>query len=279
MRLSLLPTLVVLVGALGCAGNVSGVGGDAEVATTTSAVVVVERAVDARVGSRAEGSARFVRITATGSLDDALRTIGAALELPPRGACATVASLAGRVARAGTTPVVELVDVGAVSLEANGVETRLVPRQLPDVTDVVSGVVYARAADPGLLPAAAHYTFHVAGGPDLAPFDATASAPGDPSAIQIAGDDNRGTVIATGLAVNLTWTADASDDVVYVDVRPNGVRCVFGNVGQAAISTLLLDDAGTLVVHRLHREQLRAPGIDSGEIRFDFARAVAYLRR
>src|SRR5580693_5851830 len=158
MRLSLLPTLVVLVGALGCAGNVSGVGGDAEVATTTSAVVV-ERAVDARVGSRAEGSARFVRITATGSLDDALRTIGAALELPPRGACATVASLAGRVARAGTTPVVELVDVGAVSLEANGVETRLVPRQLPDVTDVVSGVVYARAADPGLLPAAAHYTF------------------------------------------------------------------------------------------------------------------------
>jgi hypothetical protein len=45
------------------------------------------------------------------------------------------------------------------------------------------------------------------------------------------------------------------------------------------VSTLFLDDAGTLVVHRLRREPLSARGIDSGEVRFDFARTIAYVRR
>jgi hypothetical protein len=264
---------------LGCAGIATGAAGDAEAATTTSAVVVVERTTGTTEGSRAEGSARFVRVAATASVDDALLAIGAALELPARGACASVASLTGGFARRVQPPIVELVDVGAVSLEANGVETRLLQRQLPDVTDVVSGVVYARAAEPGLLPAATRYMVHVAGGQDLGPFDIAASAPGDPSAIRIAGESDSGTLVATGPTVDLTWTADASDDVVYIDVRPTGVRCVFANAGHGALPTVLFDDAGTLVVHRLRREALRAPGIDSGEVRFDFARSVAYTRR
>jgi hypothetical protein len=278
MRPTLLVLLPLLSAAAGCAGNVSGTGVDAEAATTTSAVVVVDRTIDSVHGSRAEGSARFVRVAAPASVDDALRAIGAALELPARGACASVRSLAGSAPRVAT-PLVELVDVGAVSLEVDGVEMRLLPRQLPDVTDVVSGVVYARAAEPALMPAATRYVVHVAGGQDLGPFDVAASAPGDPSAVQITGEDQQGTVVTTGTTVDLAWTADSSDDVVYVDVRPNGVRCVFGNTGHAAVSTLFFDETGTLVVHRLHREALRAPGIDSGEVRFDFARSVAYVRR
>jgi len=279
MRRAALAILFTLPCAIGCAGNALGTAGDAEAATTTSALVVVERTVGATEGSRAEASARFVRITAGASVDDALRAIGADLELPARGACAGVTSLAGGFARSEPAPVVELVDVGAVSLEAGGVETRLLPRQLPDVTDVVSGVVYARAAEPGLLPAATHYIVHVAGGPDLGAFDVTATAPGDPSAVRITGEDDRGTLVASGPTVHLAWATDTSDDVVYVDVRPNGVRCVFANTGHAAVSTLYFDDAGALVVHRLHREPLRAPGIDSGEVRFDFARSVPYTRR
>jgi hypothetical protein len=267
-----------LIAAAGCAGNATGSAGDAEAATTTSALVVIERTFGATEGARAEGSARFVRIAAGASVDDALRAIGAALELPGRGACASITSMAGGFARGEPAPFVELVDVGAVSLEAGGVETRLVPRQLPDVTDVVSGVVYARAAEPALLPAAARYSVHVAGGQDLGAFDVSATAPGDPSAVRIAGED-RGTVVASGPTVDLAWTPDASDDAVYVDVRPNGVRCVFGNTGRAAVSTVFLDDRGTLVVHRLHREPLHAAGIDSGEVRFDFARSVSYTRR
>jgi hypothetical protein len=279
MRISSLAFLSLLPTALGCAGNVSGAGGDAEAVTTTSAVVVVERVIDATDGSRAEGSARFIRVRGPASGDDALRAIGAALELPSLGTCATVSSLGGRVGRVEPMAVVELIDVGAVSLEADGVETHLLQRQLPDVTDVVSGVVYARAAEPGLLPASTRYIVHVAGGQDLGAFQVSASAPVDPSAVRITGENGHGTVSATAPMVDLTWTPDSSDDLVYVDVRPNGVRCVFGNVGHAAVSTLFFDDAGTLVVHRLHREPLHAPGIDSGEIRFDFARAVSYIRR
>ena len=48
---------------------------------------------------------------------------------------------------------------------SSGHETHLVPRQLPDVTDVVSGVVYARAADSALFPSSARYLVHVSGGP------------------------------------------------------------------------------------------------------------------
>jgi hypothetical protein len=279
MRLGWFALLPLLPAAVGCAGNVSGAGGDAEAATTTSAVVVVERTIDEADGSRAEGSARFVRVQAPASADDALRAIGAALELPARGACASVASLGGRSARSEPMAVVELIDVGAVSLEADGVRTHLSPRQLPDVTDVVSGVVYARATEPTLLPASTRYVVHVAGGQDLGPFHVTATAPGDPTAVRIAGENNQGTILATGPTVDLVWAPDVSDDLVYVDVRPNGVRCVFGNVGHAAVSTLFFDDTGTLVVHRLHREPLHAPGIDSGEIRFDFARVVPYTRR
>jgi hypothetical protein len=274
--------IVCLTATVGCTGTVSGAALDAEAATTTSAVVVVERTADAVQGARAEGSARFIRVASPSTLDDALRAIGAALDLPARGTCASVRALAGESAAAEVAPIVELVDVGAVSFVTNGVETRLMPRQLPDVTDVVSGVIYARAAEPLLLPAATRYVVRVAGGQGLGGFDVTASAPDDPTSVRIAGEDAHGMVVATGAAVDLAWPADAADDtsrdLVYVDVRPNGVRCVFGNTGHAVLSTILLDEAGTLIVHRLHREALRAPGIDSGEIRFDFARSVAYTR-
>jgi hypothetical protein len=278
MRCSGLVTCLLFPAALGCAGNATGTA-DAEVATTTSAVVVVERTIAANEGSRAEASARFVRISAGASVDDALSAIGASLELPPPGACASVNALGAGNARGGPAPLVELVDVGAVTIEAGGVETHLLPRQLPDVTDVVSGVVYARAAEPAFLPPATRYAVHVTGGQDLGAFDVTVSAPGDPSAIQIAGEDEQGTVVAAGPTVDLVWAPDSPEDMVYVDIRPNGVRCVFGNAGRAAVPTLFFDETGTLVVHRLRREPLRTAGIDSGEVRFDFARSVVYTRR
>ncbi len=271
--------MVPIAGAIGCTGTLSGSALDAEAATSTSAVIVVERTSDPSQGPRAEGSARFVRVAAPATVDEALRAIGAALELPPRGTCAGVHSLAVESASPEVAPSVELVDVGAVSIETNGVETHLVPRQLPDVTDVVSGIVYARAADPVVLPASARYLIRVAGGPTVPPFSVSATAPEDPATIRVAGEDDQGMVLASGPAVELSWSPDASDDLVYVDVRPNGVRCVFGNSGRSALPTMVLDDAGTLILHRLHREALRMPGADSGEIRFDFARSVSYIRK
>jgi hypothetical protein len=279
MRLATLVLLPPLSLAVGCAGSVAGPeGGDAET-STTSAVVAVERTTEATdgAGSHATASARFLRVMAPASSFDALRAIGATLNLPVRGSCATIASLGS--SPSAQAPVVELVDVGEVSLSADGVETRLAARQLPDVTDVVSGVVYARAADPAVLPPSARYTLRVAGRQGLPPLQISATAPGDPADIQIAGEDATGKLVASASTVDLSWPAEAQDDVVYVDVRPAGVRCVLAGAGRASLAAALLDDAGTLVVHRLHREPLRAEGIDSGEVRFDFARTVAYTRR
>src|SRR5579883_1656456 len=253
MRLSLVTTLTTLPVAFvsaGCAGSVSGTA-DAEAGTTTSAVIVIERNVDATQGARAEGSARFIRVAAPASAADALHVIGAALDLPPRGACATVSSLAGASVPTDTAPFVQLVDVGAVSLEADGVGMRLLPRQLPDVTDVVTGVVYDRAAEAALLPAASRYVTHVTGGPGLPSFDVVSSAPSDATTVRLTGEDGQGRLTVTGGSVELAWPTGSADDVVYIDLGPGGVRCVFDDVGHGSVSTLLFDDAGTVMVHRL----------------------------
>jgi hypothetical protein len=74
--------------------------------------------------------------------------------------------------------------------------------------------------------------------------------------------------------------------VIYADVQPAGVRCVLAGgrtaggdgLAHSSVSTSLLDDTGTLVVHRLRREPMVAPGVDDGEVRFDFARSIPYVR-
>ena len=294
MRLDLWTALLLSAPILGCTGAVSdpASAGDAETSTTTSAVVIVERAVGSSGGAaradRAETSARFVRVLAPSSTRDALRIIGASLDLPARASCASIAGLASGVApAAGPAPVVELLDVGAVSLETNGSETRLVPRQLPDVTDVVSGVVYARSADPILFPAGSRYVVRVSGGPEVDPFEVSAAAPADPTDVKASGDEGpAGLVVPAGSAVELTWPAEATDDVLYVDVQPAAFRCTLedglgaaGDRTRASVPAALIDDAGTLVVHRVHREALVARGLESGELRFDFSRAIPYTRR
>jgi hypothetical protein len=281
--------LLAAAATAGCTGTISASGApdDVQTAMATSAVVIVERTTDATEGTRAAASARFVRVAAPSSVAEGLRAIGASGELPARGTCASIASVTGVVASDEPAPYVELLDVGSVSLVTGANETHLSPRQLPDVTDVVTGVVYARATDATGLPAGETYAVHVAGRADLAAFDASAVAPPDPSDIHVVGENpDAGTlVLLRGAAVELTWTPDAAGDVVYADAQPAAVRCVLAegekdgdNRVHASLPASLFDDQGSLVVHRLHREPLRAPGLDSGEIRFDFARSMAYVR-
>jgi hypothetical protein len=260
--------------------------GDAETTTSTSALVIVERAAGPAEGTRAETSARFVRIPASASTRDALRAIGAAVNFPLAANCASIAAMAGGPGSTEVAPVVELIDVGTVSLLANGRETHLVPRQVPDVTDVVNGVVYARAADLSLLPSSTRYVVRVSGGPEMNPFNVTATAPADPADVHFEGEDASGALsVEAGVAIDLTWTPDATDDLLYVDVQPAAFRCTledgptFAAGGRASVPPSLIDDAGTLTVHRVHRESLAVRGLESGEVRFDFSRSVAYARR
>jgi len=288
MRLGLLAAFVLAAPTTGCTGAVSDPAApvDAE-PSTTSAVVIVDRTIDPSGGPRAEASARFVRVSAPSSIRDALRAIGATVDLPAPGTCVSLAVLAGGAATgAAAAPQVELVDVGAVSLEVSGRETHLIPRQLPDVTDVVTGVVYARAAEAALFPAASRYVVHVNGGPEVNPFEVSATAPADPADVRIAGEDPTGLTVPAGTPVEVDWTPGASDDSLFVDMQPAAVRCTLDSgqhstppPARATLPASLVDEAGTLVVHRMHREALVARGLEGGELRFDFSRSVAYVRR
>jgi len=285
MRAPPLLLLLFVPAALGCAGTVSSAapGGDAE-ATTTIALVIVQRTVDA-TSARAQSSARFVRFAPSLSPDDALRAIGAAIDLPPIDTCASSAPVPAEATTDESPPVVELVDMGEVSLDADGASTRLVPRLLPDVTDVVSGVVYARSGELALLPPALPYVIRAAGRPGLLSFEAPVVAPSDPTDVRVTGEDAQGAIAVTGGPLEITWPPDGTTDRIYVDVQPAGVRCSLGDgtgaprEGRATLPASLLGDSGTLSLHRLRRQPLHPLGLAGGEVRFDFARSLPYVRQ
>jgi len=284
MRTSSLALLTVLTA--GCSANVvpSAEATDAEASASTSvAVVAVERsAVAGPAGdvARAEAVVRVVRARSGAVDEDALRMVGATLDVPALGACAPTAAVGRSAGRA-----VQLVDVGVVTLEAGGASTTLLPRRLPDVADLVSGIVYARTADGETMPARGRYDLRVAGTRGEAGFTVSATAPGDLSDVRVAGRDARSGLVslAPNSPVDVTWEPGAAEDVVYVDVvaAAGALRCAFVDAaghGTVAAASLAGMEEGTLAIHRLHREPFRGR-VEAGEVRFDFGRVLAFTRR
>jgi hypothetical protein len=283
----------VLAVLAGCTSSVlpssDGAGTDADVSTTATGVVVVEGAMG-NEGTRTEAVARFVRARGGSVDDDALRIVGATVDFPALGACSALSALA--TARAASAPnsvsrSLALLDVGGVTLFAGEGVASLQARQLPDVADLVSGVVYSARSEA--LPSKSAYLLRIDGAAeaDVAPFVVSATSPGEPADVRLGGDDGRSGAItlAPGAAVDLTWEPGAVEDAVYVDIAATAAsataRCLFDDGGHATLSSSAfgaLED-GTVAVHRRHRESFRAHGVDPGEVRFDFARVVSFVRR
>lgn len=175
---------------------------------------------------------------------------------------------------------------------------------------VLSGLVYnARIAaeSAAQLTPRAVVTVRAArrhGDVDVVAFAATITIPRDVTDVRLGGQDPRelATPIATGTgpSVELTWAAPEPEDLtpgtldtLGVDVRPldttrPGLRCAFPDTGRATIPafpTASAIDEGTLTLHRIRRERFRVEagrghGRESdGEIRFDAARSVPYVRK
>jgi hypothetical protein len=290
---------------MGCSANVASSAevADAE-ASPVTAVVVVERstrfdeALSGTQTSRGEAVARFVRMRSGVVDEDALRMVGAAVEIPAAGTCTRLSS--GGAASAPVARAVELLDIGAVSLEAEGAKTSFNARRLPDVVDLVSGVVYTgRGEEP--FPSRGRFVFRAgaqspadrAAELEIAPFAIESVIAGEPADLRLNQDlaGQSASVFAAGTPVELAWTSggDASD-AVYVDIASSAprtvvTRCAFTDAGHGVLpASTIASDEGTLSVHRVHREKFssadgRARGIESGEIRFDFARVVSFHRR
>jgi hypothetical protein len=147
----------------------------------------------------------------------------------------------------------------------------------------------------------------------------SATAPSEPEELRIEGQDARaaeGVVLTAGGRVELGWSLPSSsaastpapiadgadaDDIVYVELTSRAgesattVRCLFADRGTAVIPPSAFVTAhgeaghvvmreseitgGVIAVHRVHRETFQVGGIESGVIRFDFARAAEFSRR
>jgi len=280
MRLLSLPLYALAPLAVACSAPVvlpgSGVdslGHDATDGVASAGLVVIERTVTADDAARSSAVARFIKMRA-GSLDDeTLRMVGATLDLPPLGACApataggadTTLSGASATREAEGPRAVELLDVGGVAIEANSLRTTLEARALPDIVDLVTGVLYSTRLgqhDPDALPGQGAYVIRSSGSSSAAEpergvpaFTVSATAPGEPDDLRVDGQDARssdGVRLTAGGLVALSWRAnDAADpdDVIYVDLIPARgaggstepgqtaatVRCLFADRGAATL--------------------------------------------
>ncbi len=298
----------------GCSANVSASPDDADAAassagSTSSSAATALVSIESVSSNVAGGSgdrkvsavARFVRARDGVVDEDALRMVHASLPLPDVGTCA-VPDLDPASARA-----VSLLDLGTVSLESEGVQTPLAPRELPDVADLVDGVVYtSRALDGEALPASSTYTVRASGNDTVPAFAVRASAPSELHGLRLGSFDADATTdgreatelqVDPSASLDLTWDASANGstgrDRLYVDVTADGgdgststtaLRCAFADSGHAELpaqawAALGGATSGQLTLHRLHREQLQATGIGTGEVRFDFARQISFRLR
>ena len=289
----------------GCSANVSASsdGAEADAASgagsAATALVSIDSLSTGASDRKVSAVARFVRARDGVVDEDALRMVHASLSLPDIGTCA-VPDLEPESARA-----VSLLDLGSVTLESEGVQTALAPRELPDVADLVDGVVYtSRALESDSLPAGARYTVN-AGGNDVVPaFAVRATAPSELHGLRLGGFDADGAgsgseaselLVDPSASLDLSWdaSADGTRDEVYVDVTAGSgdgstdgaaLRCAFADSGRAELPAAAWDalagaGAGVITLHRLHRELLHPSGLGAGEVRFDFARQVTFRVR
>lgn len=275
-----------LIGVGGCSANVSASSeaADAE-SSPAAAVIVVERTTGD--SARGEAVARFVR-GRSGPLDDqAMQWLGLEPELPAVGTCAKTATDVPSMPAGG----LRLLDVGRVTLtaEATNHTMELVRRRVPDVVDMVSGVVYTASALE--LPARGTFEVKVVGEPELASVRTHSEFAGEPANIRVQAQDTIGgaVLVSTESAIDIAWDASTgAGDLVYVDIalpeagarKASVTRCALVDNGIASLPASAFGDAdGTMSVHRMHRSSFRAPGIDRGELRLDFAREIVFAVR
>lgn len=242
--------------------------------SAVAAMVVVEQSTGPGEASHTESVARFLRTH--GGIDDTARAmVGADLDVPALGTCKAIAVGEGS---APARPL-ELLDVGALTLDGTGSHASLVARRVPDVVDLVSGVVYTTREAPAF---GGKVTLHAAGSQDLEGFTVTADAPSAIEQLRINGADASASLLvisASAPHAELSWVAGA--DTVYVDLAagksPASTRCAFKDDGFATLA--LPADVTTLTVHRVRQLPLHARGVDEGTLRFDTSRVIAFARR
>ncbi len=263
-----------MVGVYGCTGAGPDAALDADVAARTEGVVFVERVTEAG-GARVHVGGRFFRSqgVAAESLPD---LVGA----PPSGATVGCTEQ-GAMAEAldSSHAEVQLLDVGAIDARADSFTARMSPHRLPDLWNVVSGVVYGLDGD---LPVGS-WQFTAAGDPATArgAFDVSGAPPEAIGELRV-GDTlalPQGSAIALPRRGSLTlrWSRGVTTDRVAVVFEGSGsLSCGARDDGALDLDAAssdrvreLLRQGGTLSVHRLRTVPFAVSGIDRATLVFD----------
>ncbi len=271
--------VVGAVVALGCASQIDPYTADADTGTT-HASITIERSEPANGTGLLRGSvlAGFARLPANLEARNVMRVVGLASDVPAAGQCRSM------TAPAETQPspmgYVEFMEAGDIRLSTTRGATQLSARAFPTITDLISGVVYTtrdRSADA--LPTGERYDITVAGNGTLGPLTVNVQAPRGLDAVTVAGvamADLQS--LATTQPIDVTWAPGDSSSVVVAEFArldgSAGTVCTFrDDAGRATLPAGILEaeGAGGLVLRRVSSHTFVKPGIDRGELRFDFA--------
>jgi hypothetical protein len=269
---------VVALGAIGCASQIDPYTADADTGST-HALITIERSVPANGLGPVRGAALagFVRVPPAVESKTVMRLVGLTADFPPVGQCRLSADRDASHALAG---FVEFVEAGDIRLQTPSGLTELTARAFPTITDLVSGVVYTsrdRSADT--LPAASRYSIFATGTAAVPGLTVNAEAPRSLEGVALGGVPlSEIQNLSTTQASNLTWaTGDDGSDIVVVELSTtdgtSGILCSFrDDAGTAAIPANVIEASGPgrLALHRVRSREFLKPGIDRGELRFDF---------
>lgn len=273
--------LGTLAFAAGCSGQVVATA-DAD-ALSTQALLDVEIMAPAGEprATRTHASAYFLRMAS--STDEALASdlLGASLAIPPLNQCERISLFEeDRGMPLAAIGPIDLVDVGAVTIEAGRERAPLAARAFPDVVDLISGVVYTTRDAAEAFPAPSVYRFELTGSAQFAPTSIETTAPALPDEVQVASQPLGAEPVVIGREdLAMSWAPGSLEDLVYVDLtsyepsRLVRVRCTFADEGRATIPAWALPqaEAAGIALHRVQKQPVIADGFDKGEVRFDLA--------
>jgi hypothetical protein len=260
------------------------------VATTTHALLRVERTAPASGGSAATGVAfaGVVRVPELADPELLLRLSGKGPTLPAPGQCVTP-SHEREALPAGDAGRAEFLDAGVVLLATSDAQTLLAPRAFPlSPTEPLSGVAYTSRDRAEPLPSGGAYLLKTTGSDQLPSLEVRVQAPEELRDVAVAGTPLEAlSSVESGQELPITWHAGDARDLVYVEIVGSAQAgslglCAFRDAdGRGSLPRGLFGATGTgsLALHRLREVAADVRSLDGAEVRFDFARTAEVLFR
>jgi hypothetical protein len=265
--------------ALGCSIDAEQYSADADTGSK-HALVGVERSVSLDHPEAARGAvvAGFVQMPADLDAKSLFELVGLSHSLPAAGQCRSRGELRS------TPPLssighVEFLEAGEVNVSTAAARSSLAPHAFPTVTELISGVVYTtRDRSSAPLPAGTRYAITASGSAGVEALSIERDAPADLEAVTIGGVALADTSeLSIGRDLDFTWNSGDPNDLVLVELSTadgaSASVCVFrDDVGAGTVpqGTFGVAGPGRVSLRRVREIAFSSPGLDMGELRFDF---------